>query len=69
LLALNIANSLHGQQSTNYQYYGVENGLPTNLIKCLIQDKKGFIWIGTPNGLVRFDGRTFLNPDSALEKC
>jgi ligand-binding sensor domain-containing protein/two-component sensor histidine kinase len=52
---------VYAQLNTNYQYYGVENGLPSNLIKCLIQDKKGFIWLGTPNGLIRFDGKTFLN--------
>jgi ligand-binding sensor domain-containing protein len=35
----------------------VEHGLPSNLITCLIQDARGFIWLGTSGGLVRFDGR------------
>lgn len=30
--------------------------LPTNYIRCLYQDKKGYMWIGTPNGLFMYDG-------------
>ncbi|MCR5698285.1 MAG: hypothetical protein K6G52_01460, partial [Treponemataceae bacterium] len=32
-----------------------EDGLPGMTITTLMQDKKGFIWIGTYDGLVRFD--------------
>lgn len=31
-------------------------GLPSNNIKKIIQDKQGFIWIGTSEGLCRYDG-------------
>ena len=34
-------------------------GLSSNNQRCIIQDKEGFIWIGTGDGLNRFDGRTF----------
>lgn len=62
LLFLQITTiRLYGQQSSNYQYFGVENGLPTNLIKCIVQDKKGLMWMGTQSGVIRFDGKTFLN--------
>ena len=37
----------------------VENGLPQNTIQALLQTHDGFIWIGTPSGLVRFDGLNF----------
>lgn len=33
-----------------------DNGLPDNNVRFLAQDKKGFIWMGTPSGLFRFDG-------------
>lgn len=40
------------------QYTNID-GLIQNTIKDLVQDKTGFIWIGTENGLVRFDGLRF----------
>ncbi|NJO90164.1 MAG: hypothetical protein HC831_15375 [Chloroflexia bacterium] len=33
-----------------------EDGLPSNRIYCLIQDFLGYMWFGTSNGLVRYDG-------------
>ena len=46
-------------QSYNFKKYQVENGLSTNLTTAVIQDSKGFIWIGTRDGLNRFDGNNF----------
>lgn len=37
------------------------NGLPVNTVFRTEQDKNGFIWMATEEGLVRFDGRTFKN--------
>ena len=37
------------------------NGLPQNSGRALLQDSKGFIWIGTEDGLVRFDGESMLS--------
>ncbi|MEO5984122.1 MAG: two-component regulator propeller domain-containing protein, partial [Ferruginibacter sp.] len=34
----------------------VEDGLPENYVVCSMQDKYGYIWFGTQNGLVRYDG-------------
>lgn len=33
---------------------GIEQGLPQNTVHCILQDSKGFIWIGTDNGLCRY---------------
>lgn len=41
------------------KHYTVEDGLSVNTISCITQDRKGFIWIGTGNGLTRFDGLRF----------
>lgn len=38
----------------------VQNGLSNNKVNCVIQDKRGFIWIGTDDGLNRYDGNNFL---------
>lgn len=37
------------------------DGLPSNLVNDLVQDDSGYIWIGTANGLCRYDGYTFVN--------
>jgi signal transduction histidine kinase/ligand-binding sensor domain-containing protein len=37
----------------------VSEGLSQNTVKCLLQDRFGFLWIGTNNGLNRFDGYDF----------
>jgi signal transduction histidine kinase/ligand-binding sensor domain-containing protein/DNA-binding response OmpR family regulator len=36
------------------------DGLSQNTVRCLLQDRKGFIWIGTLNGLNRYDGKKFV---------
>ena len=33
-----------------------DNGLPSNYVSSAVPDEQGFIWLGTANGLVRFDG-------------
>ncbi|MCC5932403.1 MAG: hypothetical protein JJU28_24370 [Cyclobacteriaceae bacterium] len=35
------------------------DGLASNNVYCIWQDKKGFIWVGTSNGLQRYDGKYF----------
>ncbi|WP_420153373.1 hybrid sensor histidine kinase/response regulator transcription factor [Siphonobacter sp.] len=35
------------------------NGLPQSFVSGLVQDKQGFVWVGTRNGLARFDGKVF----------
>ena len=56
-------------QSYYFRHYQVENGLSNNAVICSVQDKRGFLWFGTKDGLDRFDGYTFKifrnNPDEA----
>ena len=42
-----------------FKHYQVENGLSNNSVYCSVQDKKGFMWFGTKDGLNRFDGYHF----------
>lgn len=35
-----------------------DKGLPANLIQALAQTPDGFLWLGTHQGLVRFDGHS-----------
>lgn len=43
-----------------FRYYNVENGLSSNRVNAIVQDSKGYIWIGTDKGLNRYDGRKFI---------
>ena len=36
----------------------MDDGLPSNAVRNIVQDKQGFIWLGTDNGLCRYDGTT-----------
>ena len=54
-------------QSYYFRHYQVENGLSNNAVICSVQDRQGFLWFGTKDGLNRFDGYSFkvfrANPD------
>jgi ligand-binding sensor domain-containing protein/signal transduction histidine kinase len=39
--------------------YSINNGLSQSVVNCVFQDSRGYIWIGTQNGLNRFNGETF----------
>lgn len=63
LISLLINISLFSYRSYAQRYYfehfQVEQGMSNNTASCVIQDQKGFIWIGTKDGLNRFDGYNF----------
>jgi len=42
-----------------FRHYQVEDGLPNNTVGSVLQDHLGFIWLGTKDGLSRFDGYSF----------
>jgi signal transduction histidine kinase/ligand-binding sensor domain-containing protein/CheY-like chemotaxis protein len=42
-----------------FRQYRNDNGLPNNTILSCIQDRRGFVWFGTKEGLTRFDGFQF----------
>jgi ligand-binding sensor domain-containing protein/signal transduction histidine kinase/DNA-binding response OmpR family regulator len=43
-------------QEIEFKHLTVDNGLSNNKVNCVLQDRSGFIWIGTEDGLNRFDG-------------
>ncbi len=51
----------HGQNKIHFKHIGIKEGLPKNKIFKIIQEKDGFIWIGTDMGLFRFDGYDFMH--------
>ena len=44
-----------------YEHYSQDNGLPSTYISDIKEDKYGFLWIATANGVSRFDGNYFTN--------
>jgi ligand-binding sensor domain-containing protein/signal transduction histidine kinase/CheY-like chemotaxis protein/AraC-like DNA-binding protein len=40
----------------NVRFAHITNELPQNTVNCITQDNAGFIWMGTRNGLSRYDG-------------
>jgi signal transduction histidine kinase/ligand-binding sensor domain-containing protein/DNA-binding response OmpR family regulator len=45
--------------TVNFEFYSQEEGLSNNYVQCCYQDKRGFMWFGTSQGLNRFDGYRF----------
>jgi ligand-binding sensor domain-containing protein len=42
-----------------FEHLSVEQGLSQSTVRCILQDRRGFLWIGTHDGLNRYDGRGF----------
>jgi signal transduction histidine kinase/ligand-binding sensor domain-containing protein/DNA-binding response OmpR family regulator len=56
----------------SFKIFSTRNGLSQNDVKCILQDSSGFVWIGTHDGLNRFDGYDFkiyrkgVDPDNTI---
>ena len=48
-------------QKPIFKHYTTENGLPHDITYQIIQDKQGYVWIGTDDGLAKFNGINFRN--------
>ncbi|MDH5604099.1 MAG: hypothetical protein OEY51_09165, partial [Cyclobacteriaceae bacterium] len=60
ILSVCMVSMLRGQEY--YQnVYTVKEGLSQEYIYTLLQDNDGYLWVGTGNGIDRFDGSTFEN--------
>ena len=61
LLLISIPFCFIQAEDTNllFHHYQVENGLSNNMVTACVQDGDGYIWIGTRDGLNRFDGYSF----------
>jgi ligand-binding sensor domain-containing protein len=50
---------LEAQNAKKIKFHRLPAGISNNLVSNIFQDKKGFMWFGTSNGLNRFDGYSF----------
>ena len=58
LTTLAVCTSGLGQRQL-FRRYGANEGLTNLNVTCLLQDHVGFLWVGTDNGLFRYDGVSF----------
>ena len=55
-----LVPSLWGQRYS-FKFYGEEAGLQNLAVQAVLQDRTGFLWAGTQNGLYRYDGDRFIH--------
>jgi ligand-binding sensor domain-containing protein/signal transduction histidine kinase len=70
-LAGEMANAVVPEKAItqyNQVVWTAANGLPQNSISSIIQTRDGYLWLGTEEGLVRFDGRSFTVFDKSNNK-
>lgn len=71
LCCLFLFSGLSSGQTYNFKNYGAENNIPSGFVYTINQSDDGFLWVGTSNGISRFDGFTFFNvayPDSSVNR-
>ena len=59
LLILLAIGGLAQASQIRFEHITSEHGLSENVVNCIFQDSKGFIWVGTNDGLNRYDGYNF----------
>ena len=52
---------LYAQQRLDFTSIGGKEGLTENVVNDIVQDKKGFIWLATNDGLNRYDGYSMID--------
>ena len=59
LLCLTPALPADALGDLHFESVGTAQTIPDNNVTALVEDRDGYLWIGTPNGLVRYDGYNF----------
>ncbi len=57
LLYFLSSTALWAHPPPKFRHLTTAEGLPSNSINALFEDKAGFVWIGTDAGLARYDGK------------
>lgn len=45
--------------ANQFEHLSIKDGLPNNSINSILQDRDGYMWFGTHEGLTKYDGVTF----------
>lgn len=57
--AMLVFQNGNAQDDYVFEHIGTKEGLSQSDVNCIYQDKLGYIWFGTHDGLNRFDGYSF----------
>lgn len=61
ILSLKFAIGLSAQpRPVTFEHISLEEGLSQSAVTCILQDRQGFMWFGTYDGLNKFDGYDFV---------
>ncbi len=52
-------NTVNSENVITKRLLSVKDGMPAREVICAVEDKDGFMWFGTSNGLSRYDGNSF----------
>ena len=61
LFSINPAPLQAQPSSIFFDRLTTEDGLSNNIVRCLTKDNRGFLWVGTADGLNRYDGKNFVH--------
>lgn len=66
LLLIIVCSHVCAKPQLTVRHLSTENGLGSNYIRSIVQDPRGYIWMGSINGLIRYDGYTtrLITPDN-----
>src|ERR1700704_3298079 len=56
LLKIAFATFSFAQSNLYFRHFTIQQGLSQNTVTCILQDNSGFIWMGTEDGLNRYNG-------------
>jgi serine phosphatase RsbU (regulator of sigma subunit)/ligand-binding sensor domain-containing protein len=54
-----FANNIHSQENYVFEHFSIPEGLSNPTVFSVLQDSYGFLWVGTADGLNRYDGYEF----------
>jgi ligand-binding sensor domain-containing protein len=60
LSIFNLSQQTFGQQKP-FTLFTEDDGLANNGVRSITKDREGILWLGTENGLSKYDGQKFIN--------
>ncbi len=54
-------NGLYRYDGKSFTNFSIKNGLSSDFVSSIVEDKKGDLWLGSDAGITHYDGKTFTN--------